>query len=167
MTAIILVDVAGRKQPVDKPAYAHKPPALLTDGPLAGWLSWGSDGADPYETLIGPFCFRVAEDETAVCAFQPRPDHLNSGGAVHGGLLMSFADFALFSFAYKALARGVNAVTLTCNCEFIGAANLDGWVEARGEVLRETKSLLFTRGVMTQQGRTVLAFSGTLKKIGA
>lgn len=151
---------------MDKPDYTHQPPTRLEDGPFAGWLTWGA-GADPYESLIGPFCFKVEDDGAAVCAFQPRAEHRNGGGAVHGGLLMSFADFALFSFAYKALARGVRAVTLTCNCEFIGAANLDGWIEARGEVLRETKSLLFVRGVLTQQGRAVLAFSGTLKKIGA
>jgi acyl-coenzyme A thioesterase 13 len=151
---------------VDKPDYRSlPPPAPLTEGPFAGWLSWGAGGADPYESLIGPFCFKIDDDGSARCAFQPRADHRNAGGAVHGGVLMSFADFSLFSFAYSALARGVRAVTLTCNCEFMGAANLDGWIEARGEVLRETKSVLFARGVVTQRDRAVLAFSGTLKKI--
>jgi acyl-coenzyme A thioesterase 13 len=149
---------------VDKSEYlgAH-PPTPVTEGPFAGWMSWTN--TDPYETLIGPFFFKIEADGAAVCAFEPRQTHTNGGGALHGGLLMSFADFSLFSFAYSALARGVSAVTLTCNCEFLSAGNCDGLVEARGELLRETKSLLFVRGVMTQQARPVLAFSGTLKKI--
>jgi uncharacterized protein (TIGR00369 family) len=107
------------------------------------------------------------EDGRARCAFQPRREHLNGGGAIHGGALMGFADFALFSITHNALASGVKAVTLICNCEFIGAGDLDGWVEAEGEVLRDTRSLVSVRGVVTQRGRPVLAFSGTLKKINA
>ncbi len=138
-------------------------PETLTEGPFAGWMTWGK-GADPFETLAGPFFFKI-EGERARCAFQPNRDHLNGGAALHGGALMSFADFALFSIAHKALQGGIKAVTLTCNCDFVSAGGLDGWVEAEGEVLRATRSLLFVRGLMTQRGRTLLAFSGTLKKI--
>ena len=145
-------------------ATTENGPVLLTEGPFAGWMTWSRHG-DQYETLLGPFCFKMA-DEKVRCAFQPRPDHLNIGGKIHGGALMSFADFSLFCFAHKALADGVKAVTLTCNCEFLSAGELDGWIEAEGEVLRETRSLIFVRGLITQRGRAVLAFSGALKKIG-
>lgn len=145
----------------------HEPPyglpVELRDGPFAGWSTWGA-GADPYETHNGPFCFKV-ENGRARCAFAPRREHLNGGGAIHGGALMSFADFALFSIAHKALEGGVKAVTLTCNCEFIDAGDLNGWVEADGEVLRDGKSLVFVRGLVTQRARPLLAFSGALKKI--
>jgi hypothetical protein len=40
-------------------------------------------------------------------------------------------------------------------------------VEAEGEVLRETRSLIFVRGLISQVSRPLLAFSGTLKKISA
>ncbi len=101
-----------------------------------------------------------------VCAFQPRREHLNGGGAVHGGALMGFADFSLFAIAYNALAD-VKAVTLTFNCEFLSAGGPGPRIEARGEVLRQTGSLLFVRGIVTQAKRPLLAFSGTLKKIKA
>ena len=99
----------------------------LAEGPFAGWTTW-SQGGDPYETAIGPFYFRADEGRVR-CAFQPRREHLNGGGTIHGGALMSFADFALFAIAHNALA-GAHAVTLTCNCEFIRAGTLDGWVES-------------------------------------
>lgn len=137
-------------------------PVVVAEGRFAGWSTWGA-GADPYETAIGPFCFKI-EDGRARCAFQPRREHLNGGGTIHGGALMSFADFALFSIAHKAL-EGVHAVTLTCNCEFLSAGGLNDVIEAEGEVLRETRSLIFVRGVVTQGQRPLLAFSGTLKKI--
>lgn len=137
-------------------------PVTLTEGPFAGWQTW-SKGADPYETAIGPFCYKIENGE-AICAFQPRPDHLNGGGTIHGGALMSFADFSLFAIAHNAL-QDTKAVTLTCNSEFLSAGTLDGTVTARGDVLRETRSLVFVRGLITQQNRPLLAFSGTLKKI--
>lgn len=139
------------------------PPTPLTEGRFKGWLSWGR-GADPYETQLGPFCFRV-EESGVVCAFEPRRDHLNGGGAIHGGALMSFADFSLFAIAHNVL-RNQRAVTLTCNSEFLSAGGLDDIVEARGEVLRETRSLIFVRGLVAQSARPLLAFSGTLKKLG-
>lgn len=137
-------------------------PTILTDGPFAGWTTW-SQGSDPFETAIGPFCYRT-HAEGVLAAFLPRREHLNGGGTVHGGALMSFADFALFAIAHNAL-RGAHAVTLTCNCEFISAAHDGEMIEASGEVLRETRTLVFVRGVAVQSERAVLAFSGTLKKI--
>lgn len=137
-------------------------PVLVSEGPFKGWSTW-SQGADPYETAVGPFYYRVAGSEVT-CAFQPRRDHLNGGGTIHGGALMSFADFALFAIAHTAL-QDAKAVTLTCNSEFLSGGGLDGRVDASGEVLRETRSLVFVRGMITQNDRPLLAFSGTLKKI--
>ncbi len=139
-------------------------PILLSEGPFAGWSTW-SDGADPYESSIGPFCFRDEDDGRVRCAFMPTRSHLNGGGAIHGGALMSFADFSLFAIARRELAQS-KAVTVTFNGEFISGGAPDVMVEATGEVLRATRSMLFVRGLITQHGRTLLAFSGTLKKIG-
>ena len=136
---------------------------VLSEGPFKGWSTW-SGGADPFESSIGPFCFR--EDEGGVrCAFMPTRAHLNGGGAIHGGALMSFADFSLFAIARHAL-RGAKAVTVTFNSEFIAAGAPDQMAEASGEVLRATRSMIFVRGLITQGERTLLAFSGALKKIG-
>jgi acyl-coenzyme A thioesterase 13 len=160
--------MSARRASKEKPMSADgaatpTQPQLITDGPFAGWSTW-SNGADPFETSIGPFCYKIGEDNRALCAFEPLPRHLNGGGTIHGGAMMSFVDFSLFAIAHNAL-RDQHAVTLTCNSEFLSAGNLDGIVYADGEVLRETRSLIFVRGVVRQENRPVLAFSGTLKKI--
>jgi uncharacterized protein (TIGR00369 family) len=139
-------------------------PIVLKDGPFAGWTTWG-EGGDPFETLLGPFCFRETDTEHMEVAFLPDKRHLNGGGALHGGALMSFADFALFALAHHHLKGGVNAVTLTFNSEFVGAGDLSGRVEAVGEVVRATNSVIFVQAKLVQSGRTLLAFSGTLKKL--
>jgi acyl-coenzyme A thioesterase PaaI-like protein len=136
---------------------------VLSEGPFQGWSTW-STGADPYESSIGPFCFR--EDEPRIrCAFMPAPTHLNGSGAIHGGALMGFADFSLFAIARRTLAAS-KAVTVTFNGAFIAGGVADVMVEASGEVLRATRTMVFVRGLITQEDRTLLAFSGTLKKIG-
>jgi len=139
-------------------------PTVLTEGPFAGWSTW-SNGDDPFETAIGPFCFK-REGEATRCAFEPRREHLNSGGTVHGGVLMGFADFALFAFAHSAL-RGAPAVTLTFNAEFLSPGRPGAAIEAHGDTLRDTRTLIFIRGLVTQESRPILAFSGTLKKLAA
>jgi uncharacterized protein (TIGR00369 family) len=141
---------------------------VLTDGPFKGWSTWyGLEKGDPFETHVGPLCYKVGSDGRVRCAFEPKREHLNGGGAVHGGALMSFADFSLFCIAHAALSGGVNSVTLTMNSEFIAAGRLGSWIEAEGEVLKQTRSLIFIRGLVTQNQAPVLAFSGTLKKLGA
>lgn len=134
------------------------------DGPLKGWLTW-SLGQDPYETYNGPFGFRPEDGGAGLSAFAPQPHHLNGSGALHGGALMSFADFALFSIAHNSLKGGVQTVTLTLNAEFVGAGDLSALLYARGEVVRETGGLVFARGLITQSERTLLSFSGTLRKL--
>lgn len=135
----------------------------LTEGPFAGWTTW-SQGGDPYETLIGPFYFRSEPDGSARCAFEPKAHHCNGGGSIHGGCLMSFADFSLFAIAHNTL-KGAHAVTLTFSSEFVGAGAANELVEARGEVIRDTRTVTFVRGIVTQAARPLLSFSGTLKKI--
>lgn len=138
---------------------------VLTEGPFKGWRTWAGPDGDPFETYIGPLCYKVEEDGRVRCAFEPQQHHLNGGGFLHGGALMSFADFSLFAIAANAI-KGASSVTLTMNSEFIGAGKLGAWVEAEGEVLKETRALVFVRGVLKQEGKVIFAYSGTLKKIG-
>ncbi len=138
-------------------------PIELTEGPFKGWLTWG-DGHDPFETLVGPLVFRVEPDGRSRAAFKPEKKHLNGGGVIHGGALMAFADFALFGLSHTAL-QGAFAVTVTFNAEFVGAGAAGDIVEAEGRVVKQTRSLVFVQGVLSQGDAPILAFSGTLKKI--
>ncbi|HKP78217.1 MAG TPA: PaaI family thioesterase [Phenylobacterium sp.] len=132
------------------------------EGEWAGWSCY--PGGDPFEDLAGPFYFRI-DEKGPVCAFRVDKKHLNGGAFLHGGCFMTFADFALFVIARNAL-REQHAVTATFNCELVGAAYEGQVIECRGEVVKNARSMVFVRGLMTTGGETIMSFSSTLKKRG-
>jgi acyl-coenzyme A thioesterase PaaI-like protein len=136
----------------------------VTEGEWAGW-SW-YPGGDPYEDLAGPFYFRDGEDGRPVCAFRAQRKHMNGGGFLHGGCAMTFADFALFVIARKAIS-GVSTVTATFNGELVGTAREGDFVECSGEVVKAGRSMIFVRGIIANAsagGEPMMSFSSVLKK---
>src|SRR5215213_7313872 len=105
----------------------------VTEGEWAGWCCY--PGGDPFEDLAGPFYWRTGEDGRPVCAFRAERRHLNGGGFLHGGCVMTFADFSLFVIAREHL-QGVMSVTATFNGEFVGTAHEGDLVECTGEVVK-------------------------------
>jgi uncharacterized protein (TIGR00369 family) len=136
-------------------------PRKITEGEFAGWWTWS--GVDPYEALAGPFYAREIDGQPR-CAFRAEARHMNSFGAMHGGCMMTFADFALFSLSQRARG-GVSGVTVNLNGGFLGPAYVGEWIEAAGEVTRTGKSLTFVRGMLTANGRPMLSFSGVIKAV--
>ena len=62
----------------------------VTEGEWAGWSFY--PGGDPYEDLAGPFYYRI-DERGPVCAFRAEHKHMNGGMFLHGGCVMTFADF--------------------------------------------------------------------------
>ena len=135
--------------------------AEVAEGEWAGWLKWMP--GDPFEDHVGPFYCR-ADGAAMLCAFRPRAHNANGGGMIHGGTLMTFADYALFMIA-GGMSTSVHGVTVTMNCEFVGGAEPGKLLTARGEVVRAGGSLVFVRGLISEGERAVLAFSGTIKRL--
>lgn len=138
----------------------------MTDTPpqLEGWTKWG--GEEPFEDHAGPFYMQIDPDGAQhLSAFICEKRHFNGGGFLHGGMLMSFADYALFVIAHDDL-HDQHSVTVSCQTEFLkGAAPLGEPVFAKGEVNRNTRSLIFIRGEIYVGDETLATFSGILKKI--
>jgi acyl-coenzyme A thioesterase PaaI-like protein len=91
------------------------------------------------------------------------PGHVNPSGAVHGGVLMAFADHGLSFLAWEAAARAPCA-TIQMNSQFLDGVVPGEFVELRGEVVRRTNSLVFVRGLLVALGdaadREVVAVDG-------
>jgi uncharacterized protein (TIGR00369 family) len=135
-------------------------PQVVADGEWAGWTVWSSD---PFELHAGPFYARRGDDGRMVCAFIAERKHMNGGGAMHGGCLMTFADYAIFCIASEHI-QDMGSVTAQMNCDFIDAAFEGERIECRGEVVRAGGSLVFVRGEVTAAGRVALSFSAIMKK---
>jgi uncharacterized protein (TIGR00369 family) len=134
---------------------------VIAEGEWAGWSQWGND---PFEMHAGPFFRRKGQDGSIVCAFRAEKKHMNGSGFMHGGCLMTFADFALFAIGSDAL-EGTGSVTASLNGEFLDACQEGDLVECTGEVTRAGRSLVFIRGIITTAGRPLLTFSGIVKKV--
>jgi len=147
----------------DDDNYAAKL-AVVTDGEWAGW-SW-YPGGDPFEDLSGAFYGRVDDAGRRICAFRAERKHMNGGMFMHGGCVMTFADFCLFWIAKEAIA-GSRCVTATFNGEFVGTAGIGDLVECTGEVVKAGRSMVFVRGLIVNAsagGEPMMSFSSVLKK---
>jgi uncharacterized protein (TIGR00369 family) len=141
-------------------------PKPVSEGEWAGWQSWR--GTDAYEDLTGPFFFREEAEGAVRCAFRVEKKHLNGGQALHGGAMMTFADFCLFAISHpvrRAKGDVDHHVTVSLNGEFVGPAYEGDLVEATGEVVRAGGSLSFIRGLMETGGKAMMSFSGVVKRV--
>jgi acyl-coenzyme A thioesterase PaaI-like protein len=133
----------------------------VTEGEWAGWQAY--PGGDAFEDLTGPFYYRIDADGGKLCAFRAEEKHMNGGGFMHGGCVMTFADFCLFVIA-RDVTDGSRTVTATFNCELVGTARAGELVECTGDVVKAGRSMVFVRGIITAPGGPVASFSSVLKK---
>ena len=131
------------------------------DPAAAGWKPMP---AEDYPALIGPFLARREGDGWRY-GFVAEQRHLNKGGVVHGGMLVSFADDALGATVWQAVGRRP-VTTVQLNTQFIAPVRLDELVEMRAEVLRATRTVVFVRGALEVNGRTVVHADGVWKILG-
>ncbi|HQR03631.1 MAG: PaaI family thioesterase [Proteobacteria bacterium] len=125
------------------------------------WSGWTTSAGDPFNDHAGPFYHRTTGTGEPLCAMRIEAKHVNGGGTLHGGAMMTFADYCLFVFA-TALGNQA-AVTVTLHGEYLGPAFEGDLLECTGEVMRRTRSMIFLRGLMTTTDGPVFSFSGVLK----
>lgn len=116
--------------------------------------------ASVYSRHIGPSYARKEHDGASL--IQPTLPHMcNSGGVLHGGYLMSFADSAVTRAA--GLVTRMAPSTVAFATEFLAAGDATAPLTTRVEVPRHGKSLAFLRGLLEQNGRKLLSYSATIK----
>jgi uncharacterized protein (TIGR00369 family) len=119
---------------------------------------------DPFEDLVGPLSYKDEGDGKLRFAFVAEQKHANTGGQIHGGMLMTFADYALCLTAIHGL-NGERCVTVSLNCEFTAPGEVGDLIESTAEVVRRTRSLAFVRGLLVAGERTLLSYSGIVKRL--
>jgi uncharacterized protein (TIGR00369 family) len=146
---------------LDTPAFDSSP-----DPDNPGWLNWQMIDASRYNgSVLGKLIVRSEGDGKARLRMFPEHRHSNLGNAVHGGTTLGFIDVALFGAArmFGLIDTGL-AVTLDLSVQFIGAGRLNEPLDAEVELLKETRRLLFLRGLVVQGADRIAGFSGTIRK---
>ena len=125
----------------------------------ADFRHWEGDKA---EDTIGPFFFRM-EGAHPRTAFRVRPEHCNAHDSVHGGVLMTFADYTLCLGANGGESESV--ATVSQNNEFIAPAHAGDLIEGDCEVVRRGGSMVFCRCTLRSGDQVVLTASAVIKRL--
>ena len=131
-------------------------PALSEFVTLPGW--------DPFEDLVGPMFESEASTPKRSCAMRLEARHCNTARIAHGGLLMTFADYATFAIAREAIGPN-GGVTVSMTNDFTAAARAGDLLEADVDITRETRSMVFVQGRLRVEDTVVMAFSAVVKKL--
>ena len=91
--------------------------------------------------------------------------HTNLLDIVHGAATLALIDISLFTCGHMLGLKGMaGSVTLDLSTQFIGGGYPNRPLDSVVEVLKETKRLVFLRGLVEQDDHKVAAFSATIRK---
>ena len=127
----------------------------------AGYVT--DPGFDPAEDHVGPFYYRKTEAGYQ-CAFIAGDRNCNVNGTVHGGILMTFADFSL-CLAASDHYLSESAITVSFNADFVAAAESGSLIECTPRIVRKTGSMAFVDGDLRVGDEIVLTFSAVVKRL--
>ena len=131
-----------------------------------GWFTWGALPPESFAAQTGRIIFKPTDAGRATVRMFPEDRHMNFGGSIHGGAVMSFIDMALFSGGFcSGMARG-HYVTLDLATRFIARGQSGIPLDAHVRLLKQTPGgLVFLDGHCEQDEAICYSFTGTLKRI--
>ena len=111
---------------------------------------------------IGPI-YRKGDGDPAGWVFGARiaGHHINGGGVVHGGMLMSFADHCLGEIVHQTTKSRCSTISLQVN--FVAPGRAGDWISCTGEVTRVARSVVFIRGRVVAGEQILVDVQGVWK----
>jgi uncharacterized protein (TIGR00369 family) len=139
------------------------------DHPPDGFLRVDFDRGRPdptFNTHVGTlYCQRGPKGtrDEFVLGFRVHSHMCNPAGGLHGGMMMTVADLVgtMGGGTLVGLRKFLPTVSMTF--DFVAPARRGDWVEGRAEVVRQTRSLLFTDIALTVGDTRILRASQIAK----
>ena len=119
------------------------------------------DGFSPYPNQ-GPFLEHIGpiqvheEGEELVLGLRAEERHANHRGTIQGGLLSTFADFALGRAIEADADDDKDRATVSLTVDFLKPASVGDWIESRTRVDRVGGTLAFADCSLTVEGREIV-----------
>ena len=122
--------------------------------------------------VVGPLYLRHErrdaahpEHDLVQLGFRVEPRHCNPAGILHGGMMATFADMLLPLSAHRLsrAAAGRFLPTVSLQLDYLAPAPGGSWVHGEAQVLRTTRTMLFTQGLVWADGQLAARVSGILK----
>jgi acyl-coenzyme A thioesterase PaaI-like protein len=123
---------------------------------------WRWIDAHGFSSIVGSIWLKGNGDDLLV-GMLSTDRHANENlGTVHGGVLMTFADIA-FGCAVAEAIGGVHCATVQLQLQFVASPTVGAFITCRPEVVRRTKVLVFLRGLISAEERTVGSADGLFR----
>ena len=114
----------------------------------------------PHIENMGPGYYKK-EDNQLFMIFYAKEEHSNFYDSAHGGALMAMADFCMTSSMMQ--DRNSLVTTVSFNTEFVAPAPIGSKLLIRCKPTKIGKSLGFSEGDITVDGKTIINFGGVGK----
>ncbi len=117
-----------------------------------------------FATHNGPLFARWHEAHLQL-GFRVGPQHVNPGNTCHGGMLAMFTDILISTVAqYQSDIPRTFLPTISLQFDFMAPAPLGSWVQGQAEVLKVTKNLVFSQGLVWADAALALRASGVFRR---
>ena len=139
------------------------------DDPPGGFLRIDFDRGRPdptFNTHVGTlYCKRGAKGtrDEFVLGFRVHAHMCNPAGGLHGGMMMTVADLVGTMGGGTVVGLRKFLPTVSMTFDFVAPARRGDWVEGRADVVRQTRSLLFTDIALTVGDQRILRASQIAK----
>ena len=116
----------------------------------------------PFVDHLGFELTRFEGGESEI-VYEPRPEHLNSFGVVHGGASMTLHDVSMATAA-RSVEQSMGVVTIEMKTTFMQPAR--GRLTAKGRLVHRTATMAFTEStIYDAAGRACSHATGTFKYV--
>jgi uncharacterized protein (TIGR00369 family) len=110
----------------------------------------------PFLELIGPVHVRDADDGHPILGVRAEERHTNHRGTIQGGMLSTFADFALGRAIEFDATDDHDRATVSLTVDFLKPAEPGDWIESRTSVDRVGGTLAFADCTLTAGDRELV-----------
>lgn len=108
----------------------------------------------------GPYFLGPAEEGVRTVGLAVGPHHINYQDAAHGGVISTFADVALSHAVYDAERPRLAPSTVTLTVNYLAAAKLGDWLEARVRIDRLGGRMAYCSGAVWRGSEQIATMSG-------
>lgn len=119
----------------------------------------------PFHDLTGPYHYRQTDGATIV-GLRMADKHRNRGPGMHGGMVGMLIDNALTLACKFAREPAPRVLTTQLSISFIGTAEPGDWVEARTEIVRAGRRIVFANCAVWAKGKRIAQAGAQFQVIG-
>lgn len=119
----------------------------------------------PFWDLTGPYYEKDCEDGTRYVGLRIEERHGNVRGTAHGGLIATLADIALGYNIACATGWELPIATINLSIDYAGAAQVGDWLEARVDLHRVGRTVIFANAFIYVEEKRIARVSGVFSVV--